>query len=53
MYYQGAMFASALQGNNIVANAVDNWSDTHNVPMRDIDIKAEKEDTKQVILKKY
>ena len=37
--------------NNIVANAVDNWSDTHNVPMRDIDIKAEKEDTKQVFLK--
>ena len=49
--FQGAMFASALQGNNIVANAVDNWSDTHNVPMRDIDIKAEKEDTKQVFLK--
>ena len=49
--FQGAMFASALQGNNIIANAVDNWSDTHNVPMRDIDIKAEKEDTKQVFLK--
>ena len=48
--YQGAMFASALQGNNIIANAVDNWSDTHNVPMRDIDIKAEKEDTKQVVV---
>ena len=49
--YQGAMFASALEGNNIIANAVDNWSDTHNVPMKDIDIKAEKEDTKQVFLK--
>ena len=49
--YQGAMFASALQGNNIIANAVDNWSDTHNVPMRDIDIKAETDDTKQVFLK--
>ena len=49
--YQGAMFASALQGNNIIANAVDNWSDTHNVPMRDVDINAEQEDTKQVFLK--
>ena len=49
--YQGAMFASALEKNNIVANAVDNWSDTSNVPMRDIDIKAEKDDTKKVFLK--
>ena len=49
--YQGAMFASALQGNNIIANAVDNWSDTHNVPMRDVDINAESQDTKQVFLK--
>ena len=36
--YQGAMFTSALEGNDLVATAVDNWSDTHNVPMRDIDI---------------
>ena len=49
--YQGAMFTSALEGNDLVASAVDNWSDTHNVPMRDIDIHAEKEDTKQVFLK--
>ena len=49
--YQGAMFASALEKNNIVANAVDNWSDTSNVPMRDIDIKAEEDDTKKVFLK--
>jgi hypothetical protein len=49
--YQGAMFASALEGNDIVANAVDNWSDTSNVPMRDIDIKAEEGDTKKIFLK--
>ena len=49
--FQGAMFASALQGNNIVANAVDNWSDTSNVPMKDIDIKAEKGNTKELFKK--
>ncbi len=49
--YQGAMFASALEGNNIVANAVDNWSDTSNVPMKDIDIKAEKGNTKELFKK--
>ena len=49
--YQGAMFTSALEGNNIVASAVDNWSDTHNVPMRDVDINAEKGNTKEVFKK--
>jgi len=49
--YQGAMFASALEKNNIVASAVDNWSDTHNVPMRDVDINAEKGSTKELFKK--
>ena len=49
--YQGAIFASALENNQIVATAIDNWSDTSNVPMRDIDIKAEKGDTKNIFLR--
>ena len=49
--FQGAIFTSALERNNIIACAVDNWSNTQNVPADDkVKIDVERGKDKQIFL---